>query len=52
MNNPIPNKKLGQHWLHDQATLEAICNAADLHSTDIVLEIGPGLGTLTAELAK
>lgn len=52
MNSPAPNKKLGQHWLHDHATLEAICDAADIQPTNTVLEIGPGLGTLTTELVK
>lgn len=42
-----PKKSLGQHWLHDQASLEAMCDAAHIGSDDTVLEIGPGLGTLT-----
>jgi 16S rRNA (adenine1518-N6/adenine1519-N6)-dimethyltransferase len=46
-DQPIPKKSLGQHWLHDQASLEAMCEAAQLTPTDTVLEIGPGLGTLT-----
>ncbi|MBX4190718.1 16S rRNA (adenine(1518)-N(6)/adenine(1519)-N(6))-dimethyltransferase RsmA [Candidatus Saccharibacteria bacterium] len=45
-------KKLGQHWLKDEATLEAICEAADVVPADIVLEIGPGLGDLTRQLVK
>jgi 16S rRNA (adenine1518-N6/adenine1519-N6)-dimethyltransferase len=52
MSDPRPNKNLGQHWLHDQVTLEGICDAAEISLNDIVLEIGPGLGTLTAELTK
>lgn len=48
----IPKKSLGQHWLHDPATLAAICNEAQLQPDDIVLEIGPGLGTLTVQLAQ
>jgi 16S rRNA (adenine1518-N6/adenine1519-N6)-dimethyltransferase len=47
-----PKKSLGQHWLHDKVTLEYIAGAADLNSRDIVLEIGPGLGTLTSQLLK
>jgi 16S rRNA (adenine1518-N6/adenine1519-N6)-dimethyltransferase len=43
-------KSLGQHWLHDPASLEAMCHAADVRSGDVVLEIGPGLGTLTKHL--
>ncbi|HET9722068.1 MAG TPA: 16S rRNA (adenine(1518)-N(6)/adenine(1519)-N(6))-dimethyltransferase RsmA [Candidatus Saccharimonadales bacterium] len=47
-----PRKSLGQHWLSDEATLEAICEAANLKKTDTVLEIGPGLGDLTRQLVK
>jgi 16S rRNA (adenine1518-N6/adenine1519-N6)-dimethyltransferase len=50
VSNPIPKKSLGQHWLNDQATLRAIVAAAGIKPTDVVLEIGPGLGTLTKEL--
>ncbi len=52
MNNPLPKKSLGQHWLADEQALAAMCNAADLRSTDVVLEIGPGLGTLTQLLVQ
>ncbi len=45
-----PNKSLGQHWLHDVATLEAIVQFAGIQADDNVLEIGPGLGTLTKAL--
>lgn len=48
----IPNKSLGQHWLKDEATLQAICDAANLENSDMVLEIGPGLGDLTRQLVK
>lgn len=47
-----PNKSLGQHWLADETALAAMCDAADLDSDDIVLEIGPGLGTLTQLLVQ
>lgn len=43
----IPKKSLGQHWLTDQEGLEAMRDAADINPLDVVLEIGPGLGTLT-----
>src|SRR5207253_1256835 len=46
----IPKKSLGQHWLHDRPSLEAIADAADIQPGDTVLEIGPGLGTLTGIL--
>ena len=45
-----PKKSLGQHWLHDPQALEAIVEAAEIKPTDTVLEIGPGLGTLTQYL--
>ncbi len=45
-----PKKSLGQHWLHDEPTLDAIVDAADVQSGDTVLEVGPGLGTLTRRL--
>lgn len=51
-NQPPTKKSLGQHWLHDQASLEAICRSADINSDDVVLEIGPGLGDLTNLLTK
>ncbi len=51
-NLSIPKKALGQHWLYDQASLESICDDADVQSSDTILEIGPGLGTLTQELVK
>lgn len=46
----MPNKSLGQHWLKDRAYLEAIADAAHITSQDTVVEIGPGLGTLTSVL--
>ena len=45
-----PKKELGQHWLHDQGILDAICVAANISPNDYVVEIGPGLGTLTQNL--
>lgn len=45
-----PNKRLGQHFLIDEATLETIVEAGELEEGDLVLEIGPGLGVLTNEL--
>lgn len=47
-----PNKSLGQHWLRDRAVLEHIADCADINASDTVLEIGPGLGTLTSELLR
>jgi 16S rRNA (adenine1518-N6/adenine1519-N6)-dimethyltransferase len=46
-----PKKSLSQNFLVDQRALERIVEAAELGPEDIVLEIGPGLGTLTRLLA-
>ncbi|MBM4464846.1 MAG: ribosomal RNA small subunit methyltransferase A [Chloroflexi bacterium] len=47
-----PKKSLGQNFLTDQRALECIVEAAELGGEDVVLEIGPGLGTLTRVLAE
>jgi 16S rRNA (adenine1518-N6/adenine1519-N6)-dimethyltransferase len=44
-------KELGQHWLHDETILDSIVSAAEVSAGERVLEIGPGLGTLTKKLA-
>lgn len=49
---PPTKKSLGQHWLTDPATLQAIVESGDLQSSDTVLEIGPGPGTLTKLLVE
>ncbi len=49
----MPTKKsLGQHWLTDRDVLGNIADSASIDTTDTVLEIGPGLGTLTSELLR
>jgi len=48
----FPDKSKGQNFLIDRDVLEEIIAVADLKKDDLVLEIGPGLGVLTAELAK
>jgi 16S rRNA (adenine1518-N6/adenine1519-N6)-dimethyltransferase len=45
-------KGLGQNFLVDEKMLEAILDAAALTPADTVIEVGPGLGLMTAELAK
>jgi len=44
------NKSLGQHWLYDTSVLADIVQSANVSPEDTVLEIGSGLGTLTAVL--
>jgi 16S rRNA (adenine1518-N6/adenine1519-N6)-dimethyltransferase len=46
-----PHKGLGQNFLQDPLALERIVAAAEIRPTDTVLEIGPGLGSLTRYLA-
>lgn len=46
------NRNLGQNYLIDDFKRKKIINFAELTKKDTVLEIGPGIGTLTLELAK
>jgi len=45
-----PKKRFGQNFLRDQQVVDRILEAADLESSDSLLEIGPGLGALTDRL--
>ena len=47
-----PTKKLGQNFVHDPNTVRKIVKAADVTATDTVVEIGPGLGSLTLALLE
>ena len=51
-NETRPSKRLGQNFLIDKNVLKKIIDAADLNKNDVVLEVGPGIGVLTQELAK
>ncbi len=44
-------KRLGQHFLVDETVLQRIVSAAEITPADTILEIGPGLGILTREMA-
>lgn len=46
------DKSLGQHWLKDRTTLDAIADYSCIFDTNLCIEIGPGLGTLTSSLLK
>jgi len=50
--NIRPSKKFGQNFLIDKSVSRKVIKSADLKSRDTVLEIGPGIGTLTQEIAK
>ncbi len=45
-----PSKRLGQNFVHDANTVRRIVALADLSADDVVLEVGPGLGSLTLAL--
>jgi 16S rRNA (adenine1518-N6/adenine1519-N6)-dimethyltransferase len=45
-----PTKSLGQNFLHDANTIRRIVRTAELGPDDVVLEVGPGLGSLTLGL--
>lgn len=46
------SKRLGQNFLIDDSVLEDIINSSNITKDDLVIEIGPGVGTLTKELLK
>ena len=50
--NITANKRLGQNFLIDDNTIESIVEIAKTNKEDLVIEIGPGLGTLTSKLLE
>lgn len=46
------NKDLGQNFLINNEVVENIINSSEVSKEDLIIEIGPGLGTLTKELIK
>lgn len=46
------SKSLGQNFLIDDSVLNDIVNGAEVDENDLVIEIGPGVGSLTAQLLK
>lgn len=50
--NLTANKKLGQNFLVDSEAINSIVASANLTKKDMVIEIGPGLGTLTSMLIE
>lgn len=51
-DEPLTKKALGQHWLNDDDSLNAMLTGAEIGHEDVVLEIGPGPGALTKKLVK
>ncbi len=52
LHDLAPRKGLGQHFLWQRQVVERMAEAAELQATDLALEIGPGLGILTAACAE
>ncbi|HJY29945.1 MAG TPA: 16S rRNA (adenine(1518)-N(6)/adenine(1519)-N(6))-dimethyltransferase RsmA [Pyrinomonadaceae bacterium] len=52
MVEPHPSKRLGQHFLRDQRTIERIIEALNPKADETIIEIGPGTGALTATLVE
>ena len=46
------NKSLGQNFLINQTVVDEIVSSANITKEDLVIEIGPGLGTLTKQLLE
>ncbi|MDD7917791.1 16S rRNA (adenine(1518)-N(6)/adenine(1519)-N(6))-dimethyltransferase RsmA [Actinomycetospora callitridis] len=47
-----PTKRLGQNFVHDANTVRRIVRLAGIGADDVVLEVGPGLGSLTLPLLE
>jgi 16S rRNA (adenine1518-N6/adenine1519-N6)-dimethyltransferase len=50
--SPRPQKRLGQHFLTDRAVVRKMIDLMALDGSEVVIEIGPGLGALTLPLAE
>ena len=46
------NKNLGQNFLIDENVINSIIDGSDVNESDLIIEIGPGLGTLTKRLLE
>lgn len=51
-NNIVANKSLGQNFLIDENVVDTIVDSANITNKDLIIEIGPGLGTLTSKLLE
>jgi 16S rRNA (adenine1518-N6/adenine1519-N6)-dimethyltransferase len=51
-NEPYPSKRLGQHFLRDQRTINRIIDALAPKHDETIIEIGPGTGALTSVLVE
>ena len=46
------SRSLGQNFITDRSVIERIIESSDIDENDLVIEIGPGIGVLTAEAAE
>lgn len=51
-NTEVAKKSLGQHWLTDKSSLLAMVKEGRVEKSDLVVEIGPGHGSLTEKLVE
>lgn len=51
-HDAYPKKQFGQNFLFDQNSVKKILDAAQVQADDVIVEVGPGVGNLTQELAK
>lgn len=51
-NNIVANKSLGQNFLVDESVIDTIVSSSEITKNDLVIEIGPGLGSLTSKLLE
>ena len=47
-----PSKSLGQNFLVDENVVKLLIKLADLRKSDVVIEVGPGLGVLTEKILE
>lgn len=52
VDQPIPSKRFGQHFLRDKKTIQRIIEALAPTREETIVEIGPGTGALTAQLIE
>lgn len=52
MNKHRPRKRFGQHFLTDPSVIDGIVNAIAPQDDDVIVEIGPGPGAITAPIAR
>jgi 16S rRNA (adenine1518-N6/adenine1519-N6)-dimethyltransferase len=52
VDQPIPSKRFGQHFLRDKRIIQRIIDALAPQPDETIIEIGPGAGALTTQLVE